>query len=56
MNVVYEVIQLVNEYTNSKVPLQTVNQRGSLLTAVQIGLSSRLYGAPGDNLQVNTLA
>ncbi|XP_026325677.1 uncharacterized protein LOC113234551 isoform X2 [Hyposmocoma kahamanoa] len=29
---------------------QVVNQRGTLLTAVQIGLSSRLYGAPGDTI------
>ncbi|KAM3955527.1 uncharacterized protein ACR2FA_010565 [Aphomia sociella] len=32
---------------------QVVNQGGSLLTAVQIGLSSRLYGAPRDNLQLH---
>ncbi|XP_026762136.2 uncharacterized protein LOC113520912 [Galleria mellonella] len=32
---------------------QVVNQRGTLLTAVQIGLSTRLYGAPGDNLQLH---
>lgn len=31
---------------------QVVNQRGTLLTAVQIGLSSRLYGAPGDTILV----
>ncbi|XP_028159175.1 uncharacterized protein LOC114351977 isoform X1 [Ostrinia furnacalis] len=32
---------------------QVVNQRGTILTAVQIGLGSRLYGAPGDNLQLH---
>ncbi|CAG9790557.1 unnamed protein product [Diatraea saccharalis] len=32
---------------------QVVNQRGALLTAVQIGLSTRLYGAPGDSLQLH---
>ncbi|XP_073966310.1 uncharacterized protein isoform X2 [Choristoneura fumiferana] len=32
---------------------QVVNQRGTILTAVQIGLSTRLYGAPGDNLQLH---
>ncbi|XP_072946853.1 uncharacterized protein [Epargyreus clarus] len=32
---------------------QVVNQRGSILTAVQIGLSTRLYGAPGDSLQLH---
>ncbi|XP_049884072.1 uncharacterized protein LOC126379383 isoform X2 [Pectinophora gossypiella] len=32
---------------------QVVNQRGSLLTAVQIGLGTRLYGAPGDSLQLH---
>ncbi|XP_045456328.1 uncharacterized protein LOC123666170 [Melitaea cinxia] len=29
-----------------------VNQRGSILTSVQVGLSTRLYGAPGDRLQL----
>ncbi|XP_053622615.1 uncharacterized protein LOC128682111 isoform X2 [Plodia interpunctella] len=37
----------------SRAVSQVVNQRGSLLTAVQIGLSSRLYGAPGDSLQLH---
>ncbi|XP_060808472.1 uncharacterized protein LOC106134386 isoform X2 [Amyelois transitella] len=37
----------------SRAVSQVINQRGSLLTAVQIGLSSRLYGAPGDNLQIH---
>ncbi|XP_038220414.1 uncharacterized protein LOC119838515 [Zerene cesonia] len=31
---------------------QVVNQSGSVLTAVQIGLSTRLYGAPGVRLQL----
>lgn len=32
---------------------QVVNQQGTLLTSVQIGLASRLYGAPGENLQLH---
>ncbi|CAH2065149.1 unnamed protein product, partial [Iphiclides podalirius] len=32
---------------------QVVNQRGVILTAVQIGLSTRLYGAPGDSRQLH---
>ncbi|XP_045509262.1 uncharacterized protein LOC123704813 [Colias croceus] len=31
---------------------QVVNQSGSVLTSVQIGLSTRLYGTPGDRLQL----
>ncbi|XP_064076147.1 uncharacterized protein LOC113404300 [Vanessa tameamea] len=31
---------------------QAVNQRGSVLTSVQIGLSTRIYGAPRDRLQL----
>ncbi|KAJ0169255.1 hypothetical protein K1T71_015139 [Dendrolimus kikuchii] len=42
-----------NALPYSRAVSQTVNQRGSLLTVVQIGLSSRLYGAPGDNLQLH---
>lgn len=34
---------------------QVVNQQGSLLTTVQIGLSTKLYGSPGENLQVINL-
>ncbi|XP_063899331.1 uncharacterized protein LOC110378641 isoform X1 [Helicoverpa armigera] len=32
---------------------QIVSQQGTLLTSIQIGLSSRLYGAPGENLQLH---
>ncbi|XP_061727000.1 uncharacterized protein LOC133532395 isoform X1 [Cydia pomonella] len=32
---------------------QVMNQHGTILTAVQIGLSTRLYGTPGDNLQLH---
>ncbi|CAH0404015.1 unnamed protein product [Chilo suppressalis] len=32
---------------------QVVNQLGAILTAVQIGLSTRLYGAPRDSLQLH---
>ncbi|XP_075989759.1 uncharacterized protein LOC142985454 isoform X2 [Anticarsia gemmatalis] len=32
---------------------QVVNQQGSLLTSLQIGLASKLYGSPGDNLQLH---
>ncbi|XP_045783597.1 uncharacterized protein LOC123879740 [Maniola jurtina] len=32
---------------------QVVNQRGAILTSVQIGLSSRLYGSPTDRLQLH---
>ncbi|XP_063545150.1 uncharacterized protein LOC134753253 isoform X1 [Cydia strobilella] len=32
---------------------QVVNQQGTIMTAVQIGLSTRLYGSPGDNLQLH---
>lgn len=38
--------------SNSRSTSQAINQRGQLLTSVQIGLSTRLYGAPGDNLQL----
>ncbi|GBP41895.1 hypothetical protein EVAR_86866_1 [Eumeta japonica] len=31
---------------------QVINQSGALLTTVQIGLGTRIYGAPGTNLQV----
>ncbi|KAL0858443.1 hypothetical protein ABMA27_012319 [Loxostege sticticalis] len=46
------------EYNDSVLPYnramsQIVDQRGSLLTAAQIGLGSRLYGAPGDSLQLH---
>ncbi|XP_037296528.1 uncharacterized protein LOC115453643 [Manduca sexta] len=37
----------------SRAVAQVVNQRGVILTAVQIGLSTRLYGSPGDRLQLN---
>ncbi|XP_059050371.1 uncharacterized protein LOC131845338, partial [Achroia grisella] len=37
----------------SRAMSQVVNQGGALLTTVQIGLSTRLYGAPGDNLQLH---
>ncbi|XP_068627104.1 uncharacterized protein [Battus philenor] len=32
---------------------QVVNQQGVILTSVLIGLSSRLYGSPGDSLQLH---
>ncbi|CAH0731111.1 unnamed protein product, partial [Brenthis ino] len=32
---------------------QLLNQRGAILTSVQIGLSTRLYGAPGSRLQLH---
>ncbi|CAH2083473.1 unnamed protein product [Euphydryas editha] len=32
---------------------QVFNQAGAILTSVQVGLSSRLYGAPGDRLQLH---
>ncbi|CAH0698240.1 unnamed protein product [Spodoptera exigua] len=32
---------------------QVVNQQGIVLTAIQIGLASRLYGAPGESLQLH---
>ncbi|CAG4999992.1 unnamed protein product [Parnassius apollo] len=31
---------------------QVMNQRGVILTTVQIGLSTKLYGSPGDSLQL----
>lgn len=37
----------------SRAMSQVVNQQGIVLTAVQIGLASRLYGAPGESLQVH---
>ncbi|CAB3258259.1 unnamed protein product [Arctia plantaginis] len=42
---------------DSDVPLsrisQIINQQGTLLTTVQIGLASRLHGNPGDRLQLH---
>ncbi|KAL4712779.1 hypothetical protein ACJJTC_019431 [Scirpophaga incertulas] len=42
-----------NILPNNRAMSQVSNHRGSLLTSVQIGLSSKLYGSPGDNLQLH---
>ncbi|XP_026747956.1 uncharacterized protein LOC113508944 [Trichoplusia ni] len=51
----YEAQLLFNDSSQqfSRAVSQVVNQQGSLLTSVQIGLASRLYGAPGENLQLH---
>lgn len=45
------------QYNDTGLPFnrvsQIVSQQGTLLTAVQIGLASRLYGSPGENLQLH---
>ncbi|KAJ8706604.1 hypothetical protein PYW07_012682 [Mythimna separata] len=40
-------------YVSSRAVSQVVSQQGTLLTTVQIGLASRLYGAPGESLQLH---
>lgn len=49
--------QTMNNYSNelpgNRAVSQIVNQWGSLLTSVQIGLGTRLYGAPRNNLQLH---
>uniref|UniRef100_A0A2H1V622 SFRICE_003913 n=1 Tax=Spodoptera frugiperda TaxID=7108 RepID=A0A2H1V622_SPOFR len=53
----YNAQLLYNQNQNtqpfSRAISQVVNQQGVVLTAVQIGLASRLYGAPGESLQLH---
>ncbi|XP_028035008.1 uncharacterized protein LOC114246601 [Bombyx mandarina] len=49
----HETLRSISNITTSRIVSQVMNQRGALLTAVQIGLRTTLYGAPGDNLQLH---
>ncbi|XP_048002906.1 uncharacterized protein LOC125239382 isoform X2 [Leguminivora glycinivorella] len=56
-NIAYSRLRLGYNDSNvlpyNRATSQVVNQQGTILTAVQIGLSTRLYGTPGDNLQLH---